>query len=338
MNRRPILLLAGLLLLGVNPFTSANAQNPILMKLGTATVNDSTQKWLEIFAKHVEEDSGGRIKGEVYPGSQLGSSESMIEQVELGIIQGEAGSPEFITGLDSRYQVLSAAGLFKDVAHANRVLQDPKFNKAFLSLGADKRIIGVGLLIGAPTVFATRKPIHTLADFNGLKIRVLGGHMQQAQVRALNMSPVPMSLGDVMPALQQGTLDGVLGGLPVLTALHYYDVAKYIVETNHGLLAAIGIISQKWFASLPPDLQAIVIKDGQKASADVYQFSVDDISRARQKWLAGGGKITKLDAADQATMMKKMEAVSEQEMSANPKDKAIFDLMRSTAERTENSN
>lgn len=329
-------LLAVLVLVGAALSSRVLAQNPIVMKLGTATINDSTHEWLKIFAKHVEEDSGGRIKGEIYPASQLGSSESMIEQVQLGVIQGEAGSPEFLTGLDSRYQVLSAAGLFKDVPHANRVLQDPEFNKAFLNLGADKRIIGVGLLVGAPSVFDTRKPIHKLSDFNGLKIRVLGGHMQQAQVRALNMSPVPMSLGDVMPALQQGTLDGVLGGLPVLTALHYYDAAKYIVETNHGLLAAIGIISQKWYASLPTDLQAIIIKAGQKASADVYQFSVDDINRARQKWLASGGEITKLDAADQDKMMKEMEAVSEHEMSENPKDKKMFDLLRKTAERTAN--
>lgn len=329
-------LLAALLLLAAAFPSGALAQNPIVMKLGTATLNDSTHEWLKIFAKYVEQDSGGRIKGEVYPASQLGSSESMIEQVQLGVIQGEAGSPEFLTGLNSRYQVLSAAGLFKDVPHANRVLQDPEFNKAFLGLGADKRIIGVGLLIGAPSIFATRKPIHKLSDFDGLKIRVLGGHMQQAQVRALNMSPVPMSLGDVMPALQQGTLDGVLGGLPVLTALRYYDVAKYIVETNHGLLAAIGIISQKWHAALPPDLQAIVIEAGKKASADVYQFSVDDINRARQKWLASGGEITKLDPADQDKMMKEMEAVSEREMSAKPQDKEMFDLLRKTAERTAN--
>lgn len=328
-------LLAALVLLGT-PSSGAFAQNPIVMKLGTATINDSTHEWLKIFAKYVEQDSGGRIKGEVYPASQLGSSESMVEQVQLGVIQGEAGSPEFLTGLNSRYQALSAAGLFKDVPHANRVLQDPEFNKAFLGLGADKRIMGVGLLIGAPSVFDTRKPINKLSDFNGLKIRVLGGRMQQAQVRALNMSPVPMSLGDVMPALQQGTLDAVLGGLPVLTALHYYDAAKYIVETDHGLLAAIAIISQKWYTTLPADLRAIIIKAGQKASADVYQFSVDDINRARQKWFASGGVITKLDPADQDKMMKEMEAVSEREMSANPKDKAMFDLLRKTAERTSN--
>jgi len=327
--------LAAVVLLGAL-FSSAFAQNPVVMKLGTATVNDSTHEWLKIFAKYVEQDSGGRIKGEIYPASQLGSSESMIEQVQLGVIQGEAGSPEFLTGLDSRYQVLSAAGLFKDVPHANRVLQDPEFNKAFLGLGADKRILGIGLLIGAPSVFATRKPIHKLSDFNGLKIRVLGGRMQQAQVRTLNMSAVPMSLGDVMPALQQGALDGVLAGLPVLTALHYYDAAKYIVETDHGLLAAIAIISLKWYTSLPADLQAIIIKAGQRASADVYQFSVDDISRARQKWLANGGEITKLDPADQDKMMKEMEAVSEREMSANPKNKAMFDLLRKTAKRTSN--
>jgi TRAP-type transport system periplasmic protein len=316
------------------PFSGAVAYAaPIVMKLGTATINDSTHEWLKIFAAHVEEDSNGRIKGEVYPASQLGASARMIEQVQLGTIQGVAGSPEFLVGVDSRYQALSVAGLFNDLPHTDRVLQDPQFNKAFLGLGADKGLLGVGLLIGAPSVFDTRKPIRKLEDFNGLKIRILAGRMQTAQLRALNMSPIPMSLGEVLPALQQGALDGVVGGLPVLTALRYYDAAKYIVETNHGLLAAIGVISKRWYDGLAPDLKDIVIKAGQKASKDVYQFSVNDIERARDTWLKNGGEIGKLDPADQQELMKKMAAASEHEMNENPKDKEIFDLLRSAAAR-----
>jgi TRAP-type C4-dicarboxylate transport system substrate-binding protein len=303
------------------------------MKVGTATINDSTHEWLKIFAAHVGKSSNGRIKAEVYPASQLGNSARMVEQVQLGTIQGVAGSPEFMVGVDSRYQVLSAAGLFKDLAHTNRVLQDPTFNKAFLSLGADKGLMGVGLLIGAPSVFDTRKPIHKVADLEGLKIRILAGRMQTAQLRALNMSPIPMSLGEVLPALQQGAIDGVVGGLPVLTALRYYDAAKYIAETNHGLLSAIAIISKRWYDGLAPDLKDIVIKAAQSTNKEIYQFAVKDIDRARAAWLKNGGEITKLDPADQQTLMKKMAAASEREMS-NPKDKKLFDLLRSTAERT----
>jgi len=313
---------------------AAMAQSaPIIMKIGTATINDSTHEWLKLFAKHVEADSVGRIKGEVYPASQLGSSPRMTEQTQLGTIQGFAGSPEFMVGLDSRYQALSAAGIFTDVPQMNRVLQDAQFNKAFLALGSDKGLMGVGLLIGAPSVFDTRKPINKLADLEGMKIRILAGRMQTAQIRAIKASPIPMSLGEVLPALQQGALDGVVGGLPVLNALRYYDAAKYIVETNHGLLAAIGVISKRWFDTLPADLKEVVVKAGQKASVDVYDFAVADIDRARQNWIKSGGEITKLDAGDQRTLMKLLADASEREMSDDPKNKEIYTLLRTVADR-----
>src|SRR4051794_14513056 len=73
--------------------------SPIVMKIGTATINDSTHEWAKLFAKHVEQDSGGKIRGEVYPASQLGSSARMIEQTQLGTIQGVVGSPEFMVGV-----------------------------------------------------------------------------------------------------------------------------------------------------------------------------------------------------------------------------------------------
>lgn len=320
--------------IAISPMLASAQPSPIVMKFGTSTLNDSIHEWAKIFAAHVQKDSGGRIKVEVYPGNQLGTSPRMIEQTQLGSIQGVAGAPEFLSGVNPAFQVLGAPGLFKDFAHTNRVLQDPEFNKAYLELGSKKGLKGIGLMISGPTLFVSRNPITKLSDFKDLKTRVLSGRLQLAQIRKLGGAPVPMPLGDVLPALQQGALDSVMSCIPVFVALRYHDVAKYLVETNHGLIAGAAMISKVWFDKLPPDLQAVVVKAGQKASQDVYQFSVDDVNRGRDAWIKAGGTVTKLSDADQAKLMSLMAEVAREETQETPQEKEMYELLKKVADRT----
>jgi len=326
--------LFGLAMAFSGPMDARAQAAPITMKLGTATINDAQHEWMKLFSAIVEKESGGRIKVEIYPASQLGTSPRMIEQTQFNSIQGVVGPPEFLTGVDARYQVLSAPGLFKDLPHANRTLQDPTFNKAFLALGADKGLMGVGLIISGPTVFVTRKPVAKLADFDGLKMRVLAAPLQLEQIRSMKATPVPMPLGEVMPALQQGTIDGVMSCIPVFVALKYADAAKYLTETDHGLITAVSVISKTWFDGLPADLQDVVVKAGQKASQDVYQFSVDDVNNGREKWKHAGGEVLELSAAEHEQLMRQLSTVGESVTAKSLPEKAMFDLLRETAERT----
>ena len=94
------------------------AAETYVMKLGTATINESQHEWCKRFAATVEKDSGGRIKGQIYPASQLGPIQREIEGVQFGAIQGYVGPPEFLVGVDTRYEVLSAPGLVTDMAQA----------------------------------------------------------------------------------------------------------------------------------------------------------------------------------------------------------------------------
>src|SRR5450756_707351 len=151
---------------------------PIVMKLGTQTLNDAQHEWMKIFSRLVESGSNGRIKPELYPGSQLGTAPRMIEGTQFNSIQGFVAPPEFLSGVDSRFEVLGSPGVFKNVEHANRTIQDPEFNKTFLSLGGNKGLKGIGLFINAPTIFNTRTKIAKLADFAGRKIRVLAAAVQ----------------------------------------------------------------------------------------------------------------------------------------------------------------
>ena len=132
-------------------FTTPNAaraeDKTYVMKLGTATINESQHEWCKRFVAMVEKDSGGRIKGEIYPASQLGAIPRQIEGVQFGAIQGYVGPPEFLAGIDERYEVLSAPGLVADLAHEVRIVKDPELQKLMLGLGADKGIHGAALFI-----------------------------------------------------------------------------------------------------------------------------------------------------------------------------------------------
>ena len=110
--------------------TQATDDKTYVMKLGTATINDAQHEWCKRFVAMVEKDSGGRIKGEIYPASQLGPIPRQIEGVQFGAIQGYVGPPEFLVGVDDRYQVLSAPGLVTDMEHGIRVASDVETAKA----------------------------------------------------------------------------------------------------------------------------------------------------------------------------------------------------------------
>ena len=94
-----------------SPAAHAQAGKTYVMKLSTATINDTQHEWLRRFAAAVEKNSGGRIKGEIYPASQLGAIPRQIEGTQFGAIQCAIIPPEFFVGVDERFEVLASPGL-----------------------------------------------------------------------------------------------------------------------------------------------------------------------------------------------------------------------------------
>ena len=214
----------------------------------------------------MEKDSGGRIKAEVYPASQLGSIPRQIEGTQFGAIQCEVVPPEFLVGLDERFEVMAAPGLVNSMAQGQRVAADPAVLKLMLSLGADKGLHGVGLFMAEPSDVIAKTPIRHLADFKGKKIRIFASDFQSVALERLGVTPVAMSLGDVLPAFQQGAIDGAVAGMGPFVHLHFIDVSKYITMTNQPAIFIVAELNKKWYDSLPPDLQQIIDKDAAEQS------------------------------------------------------------------------
>jgi TRAP-type C4-dicarboxylate transport system substrate-binding protein len=305
----------------------------IVMKLSTATLNDTQHEWMKRFAVAIEKNSNGRIKAEIYPASQLGSIPRQIEGTQLGSIQAWIGPPEFLVGVDQRFELLSVPGLFKSDEQALKTIADPDFSKAFLALGANKGLVGATLFPSGPMSFVTRAPMRTLADLKGKKIRVLASPFQMEQLTRLGGTGVPLSLGDVLPALQQGTLDGAMSALPVFTALQYYDSAKFINETGHAFVFTTVVFSKKWFDGLPPDLQGIVLATSQELRDAITAWWADFLVQQRKVWVEKGGEINSLSAADKAELMQKMAPIGPDIVKSKPELKPLWELLLAAAAR-----
>jgi TRAP-type transport system periplasmic protein len=312
---------------------AAQAANPIVMKLSTATIHDTQHEWLIRFAAAVEKDSGGRIKAEIYPASQLGSIPRQIEGVQFGSIQGWMGPPEFLVGVDERYEALSAPGLMSSEDQDIRVISDPAVRDLMLGLGANKGLTGVALAPIGPSSIASRKPIHHLADFNGLKIRVLASPFQLEMVKRMDASPVAMTLADVLPALQQGAIDATLATITVYTTFHYVDVAKYVINTEQPYLNSIVVMSKKWLDGLPPDLQKIVRDDATSVSNGIVPFVKQFYTDSYKSWTDHGGELTSLPVDEQQELMSKISGIGLDISASKPDLNAAVKIVFASAAR-----
>jgi len=311
-RRKPLLLAAGAVLaFGIitSPPAHAQASKTFVMKLGTATINDTQHEWLKRFAAAVEKDSGGRIKGEIYPASQLGSIPRQIEGVQFGSIQAWVGPPEFLVGVDERFEALSAPGLVSSTDQAVRVMFDPPVHDMVLGLGANKGLAGIGIVPYGPSSVAARRPLHQLADFKGAKIRVLASPFQLEMIKRMDASPIAMTLADVLPALQQGAIDAALSSLPVYTTMQYQDAARYVVDIDQPYISSIIEMSRKWLDGLPPDLQKIVRDDAESVSRELVPFVKDFYAKQQQLWTEHGGELARLPEADNAALTAKISSI-----------------------------
>lgn len=311
----------------------ARAADPIVMKMSTATLNDMQHEFMKRFGAMVEKDSKGRIKPEIYTASQLGSIPRQIEATQFGSVQVFVGPPEFLSGVDPRYEVLSAPLVLGDMKHAMKVLEDKEFSSQFLALGANKGLRGLALFVHGPAEFDLRKQVKTIDDLKGMKLRVLAAPLQLEQVARLGATAVPMSLDQVLPALQQGAIDGLMSDLAVFSSLRYADAAKYVLQTDHAIVTSIAVVSKTWFDGLPPDLQKIVSEDGAKTAHDLLPWILEFNDNQKKIWQQAGGVLVPLSPAERKEFDAKMAGISADVLKDKPDIKKMYDVMADASKR-----
>jgi TRAP-type transport system periplasmic protein len=326
---------AGALLASLTlPPGSARAQQPYVMKISTPTIHDIPDTWSARLAAALEKDSGGRIKAQVYPASQLGSIPRQIEGTQFGSIQMEVVPPEFMVGLDPRFEVMAAPGLVESQAHGQRVSHDPAVLKLMLGLGADKGLRGISMFMAEQSVIVSRMPLRHLADLKGKKIRIFASQFQSEAFERLGVTPVAMTLGDVLPAIQQGAIDGAVTGIGPVAGFHMVDAAKFATQTGQPAIFLIAEVNRKWFDSLPKDLQSLIEKDAQAQSMAIDPFAAQQVKQSEAAFTSGGGELITLPAAEQAAMMRTISSVAPDVSRKNPALASAYKIVAQAAERT----
>jgi TRAP-type transport system periplasmic protein len=336
MLARGLAVAGALVLAALSALDPAQAQDksPIVMKISLAAINEALHQFAKDYAALIDKDSGGRIKTEIYPASQLGAIPRQIEGTQFGAIQCVVTPPEFYSGIDERFEVMAAPGLVIGLAQAQRLAADPQLLKLMLGLGADKGLHGVALFTSQPSSIIAKNAIRHLADLKGKKLRVFASQFQSEAFGRLGATPVAMTLGDVLPALQQGAIDASVSGSVIYSAMHYQDAAKYITDIGQPVVFGLAAISKKWYDALPADLQQIIDKDATAAAVAVNPQAAEIIAKADKSWTDSGGEIIKLPPDEQAAMLKTLASVGEDVSKTKPAVSAAYKVVTDAAQRT----
>ena len=296
----------------------------VVMKFGTATMNEGQHQFLKFYKEEVEKASGGRIEVQIYPNSQLGPIPREIEGVQLGTIGGYIGPVDFFVGVDPRFGVFSAPLVFRDEANAAATVQDPAVQKAMFALVAPKRMVGIATLGLGVSNYGAKKPILRLTDFAGKKLRINGTELERQKMAKLGATGIGMPLSEVVPALDQGTIDGTISGLSVFVAFKMNDLIKTITVTNDTFINSIVVVSKAWLDTLPGDLQKIVVDSGAPVQARTQAWQFEFTKQLEQQWNGLGGTVHRLSADDLAKMKTLLDPVADEATKDQP---AVHDML-----------
>lgn len=302
-----------------------------VMKFGTATMNETQHQYIKFYKEALEQASNGRIEVQVYPNSQLGPIPREIEGVQTGSIQGYIGPVDFFVGVDPRYGVFSAPMLFKSDDNAAATVHDPELEKTMLSLVASKNMVGVATLCLGAADYAAKRPLMTLADFNGKKLRINGTDLERAKMSRLGATGIAMPLSEVMPALDQGTIDGTISGMSVFVAFKMSDLVKTITITNDTFIVSIAVVSKPWLDTLPPDLQKLVTDTGFAIQAKTQAWEVAFTKELEQQWSGMGGQVHTISADDAAKMKTLLTSTADEVVKSQPAVAEMLSQVRAVA-------
>ena len=296
-----------------------------VMKIGTATINETQHQFIKFYKDEVEKASGGRIEVQIYPASQLGPIPREIEGVQLGDVQGYVGPVDFFVGVDPRFGVFSTPMLFRDDANAAATIHDPAIEQAMFDLATPKRMVGIATLNLGASDYGAKNALLRLSDFSGKKLRINGTALERAKMAKLGATGIGMPLSEVVPALDQGTIDGTISGLSVFVSFKMNDLLKVITVTNDTFIISIAVISKPWLDTLPADLQKIVIDSGKAVEAKSQAWEVDFSKKLVGDWTGLGGTVHTLPADDLARMKTLLDPVGDETTKDQP---AVHDMLQ----------
>src|SRR6185503_14612737 len=213
-------------------------------------------------------------------------------------------------------------GLFDTLEHGFKVLNDPDIRKRMSTWGVSKGVEVLAPSLYSSLMLLSHKPVRTVADLQGQKIRTQGGAPIQVEpLKKLGVIPVSLPLGEALPAMQNKTIDGMVGAAAPYVAFKYYDIAKPMTFLPSTMFAAPVVANRAFMKSLGPPLEAIVREESRKAEVLFSDWNIADIKRAEDIWKKNGGEIITLPPPEAKRYIDLVTPVATTLLSANPKVK-----------------
>jgi C4-dicarboxylate-binding protein DctP len=228
---------------------------PILIKFSHITA-DSTPKGQGalLFKKLVEERLAGKVKVDVYSNSSLYGDGKEMEALLLGEVQMLAPAPSKLEQYTKQLQLFDMMFLFDDAAAAQRFQSSDK-GKAMLKSMESKGITGLAYWLNGMRQFTANKPLREPADARGLKFRVQPSDLQAAQYSELRAVPRKMSFAEIYQGLQTGVVNAQDNPWSNIYSQKYFEVQKYMTESNHAIGNYLLITNTQFWNSLPADIR-----------------------------------------------------------------------------------
>ena len=253
------------LAIGTGAGIPASAQATIVIKFSHVVAPDTPKgQAAERFKLLAEKATRGKVRVDLYPNSQLYKDKEELEALQLGSVQMLAPSLAKFGPLGAKeFEVFDLPFLFKDDAAFRGITSGPLGAELFKKL-EPKGIYGLAYWDNGFHIMSANKPLHTVADFKGMKMRIQSSKVLDAQMRALGAIPQVMAFSELYQALQSGVVDGTEGVPSNFYTQKIYEVQKHITISNHGHLAYALIVNRKFWDGLPADIRTTLegaIKD-----------------------------------------------------------------------------
>lgn len=225
-----------------------------------------TVQALQLMAKIVEERSEGRHRIRVFHSRQLGEEKETIELTRIGAIDLDRINVAPIGELVPQANVLSLPFLFRSVEHLHRVL-DQGIGKEILAAFGRHGFVGLTFYdSGARSIYNSVKPVRSIADMKGLRIRVQQSELMSGMIKALGAEPIELPYGQVSTGLSTRLIDGAENNWPSYVSTGHYKLAPYYTLTEHTMGPEVLIMSPRSWESLSSEDQDIFRAAAEESS------------------------------------------------------------------------
>jgi C4-dicarboxylate-binding protein DctP len=276
------------LFLGVATFAS-QAADPITIKFSHVVAPDTPKgRAADYFKKLSEERTKGQVKVEVYPNSQLYKDREEMEALQIGAVQMLAPSLAKFGPLGVRsFELFDLPYIFPNKETLYRVMDGDIGNKLFGLLDA-KGITGLAYWDNGFKQMSANKPLRSVNDFKGLKLRIQSSKVLEAQMKALGANPQVMAFSEVYSGLQQGVVDGTENPMSNLYTQKMHEVQKHLTLSDHGYLGYAVIVNKKFWEDLPANLRATLAQAMEDATVFERKIAQEENDQALAKVKAAG--------------------------------------------------